>query len=73
MGNLEARQMPPMVRKTSTRYTAYPHNIWYCIEKASKLLATAGASIRLMETKVSARPFTAPRDRLLGDAAVMYM
>jgi hypothetical protein len=26
-----------------------------------------------METKVNASPFVAPNDRLLGDAAVMYM
>ena len=73
MGNSEARRIPPMVKKTNTMYAAYPHNIWYCIEKASKLLAIACVSIRLMEAKVIARPFTAPRDRLLGDPAVMYM
>ena len=54
-------------------YTAYPHRISCCIEKASRLSDIAGARILLTETKVIVSPFIAPRDCLLGDAAVMYM
>lgn len=54
-------------------YAAYPHAIWYCIEKDSKLLARTGVTIRPMETKVCASPLVAPKDRLLGDAAVIYI
>ena len=60
-----------MVRNTMTMYTAYPHKISYCIENASKLLAMASVNTRLMETKVNASPFIVPKDRLLGEAAVI--
>jgi len=62
-----------MVIRMRAKYAAYPHRIWCCIEKASRLFAIAGVMIRPTETNVSANPFIAPKDRLLGDAAVMYM
>ena len=62
-----------MVKKMSTMYVAYPHNIWCRIEKERRLFAIVGMIIRPMDVKVCASPFVAPKDRLLGDANVMYM
>ena len=73
LGNWDARPIPPMARNTSMMYAAYPHAIWYCIEKDSRLLARTGVTIRPMETKVCASPLVAPKDRLLGEAAVIYI
>ena len=62
-----------MAGKISTTYTPYPHKIWCCIEKASRLLAIGDITIRPIDSKVKASPNVAPKDRLLGDTAVKYM
>ena len=42
-------------------------------EKANSDAAAAGATVRWIETIVWARPFVAPRDRLLGAEEDTYM
>ena len=52
-------------------YTKFPPKTLYCLDTANKEAIDAGPSARAMDVKLWLRPFTEPRDCLLGAALVI--
>ena len=52
-------------------YTKFPPKTLYCLDTANKEVIDAGPSARAMDVKLWLRPFTEPRDCLLGAALVI--
>jgi hypothetical protein len=72
-GSCTATHMLPHTAASSTTYVRYPPKMSFLTEKAKRDAAAAGATVLWIETTVCARPFVAPRDRLLGAAEHTYM
>ena len=64
---------PMHTRTTRTTYVKFPPKTLLFREKAKSDAARAGATVLWIETTVWARPFVAPRDRLLGAEEDTYM
>ena len=64
---------PTHTRAVNTTYVKFPPRTLLFREKAKSDAAAAGATVRWIETIVWARPFVAPRDRLLGAEEDTYM
>jgi len=64
---------PTHTRAINTTYVKFPPRTLLFREKAKSEAAAAGATVRWIETIVWARPFVAPRDRLLGAEEDTYM
>jgi hypothetical protein len=64
---------PTHTRAVNTTYVKFPPSTLLFREKAKSDAAAAGATVRWIETIVWARPFVAPRDRLLGAEEDTYM
>jgi hypothetical protein len=72
-GSCTATHMLQHTAASSTTYVKYPPKMSFWTEKAKSDAAAAGATVLWIETTVCARPFVAPRDRLLGAAEHTYM
>ena len=72
-GSCTATHKLPHTTASSTIYVKYPPKMSFLIVKAKSDAAAAGPTVLWIETTVCARPFVAPRDRLLGAAEHTYM
>lgn len=72
-GSCAAMHRPTHTRAVNTTYVKFPPRMLLFREKAKSDAAAAGATVRWIETIVWARPFVAPKDRLLGAEEDTYM
>ena len=72
-GSCAAMHRPTHTKAVNTTYVKFPPRTLLFREKAKSDAAAAGATVRWIDTIVWARPFVAPRDRLLGAEEDTYM
>jgi hypothetical protein len=72
-GSCAAMHRPTHTRAVNTTYVKFPPRTLLFREKAKSDAAAAGATVLWIETIVWARPFVAPRERLLGAEEDTYI